>query len=254
MLAIAGVGGAILHAAPLRWLTTKENWPALDAVDLGWVALIAVAALLPWISKLTFAGVSVEIREAKESADELVDVISDYANLVQNWSSSLAIYVDAIGQTSDETVLAERLRNYIRDRMGEALDFLSDDPKDKVRIGLWIFIPDKDLLEFRFGVPNFTPTKATYAIREGMIGQAFDEQRRFMESDVRRAPNYINTRGRKKPPYRAVWCGPVSLGQEKIGMLTLDKKSATLFSHDAEEVARGLAAQCALAIDQYRSR
>jgi hypothetical protein len=35
-------------------------------------------------------------------------------------------------------------------------------------------------------------------------------------------------------------------------MLTVDKRSAVLFSVAAEDVAKGLASQCALAVDQFR--
>ncbi len=254
ILAVAGLAGAALHAAPLRLSPASQNWPILDAVDLGWLALVVVAVLLPGLSKFTFGGVSVEMQEVKQSADQLVDVISDYANLVQNWSTSAVLYTDLIARASNDAELAELMSNYIRDRMGEARDFLSADPKDNVRVALWIFDPERASLEFRLSVPTFKPTQSAYALREGMIGQAFVEQRRFMEADVTTAPCYKSTRGgRQKPPYRAVWCGPVSRGQERIGMLTIDKKTAALFSAAADDIAKGLAAQCALAIDQYRT-
>ena len=42
------------------------------------------------------------------------------------------------------------------------------------------------------------------------------------------------------------------VGDDEIGMITADKQSAVLFSTAADDIARGLASQCALAIDQFR--
>jgi putative methionine-R-sulfoxide reductase with GAF domain len=96
--------------------------------------------------------------------------------------------------------------------------------------------------------------RRSYAIGEGMIGEAFWERRRFNEPDVRSVPAYINTRGGEDPPYRAVLCIPVFMWNEPepIGIITADKKSDELSSIAADDIAKGLASQCALAIDQFR--
>jgi GAF domain-containing protein len=145
---------------------------------------------------------------------------------------------------------ADLLVDYLQDRMGEAKEFLSAEPSDDVRIMLWI----ADLsggLDFYFSNER-PPKKEHYEPGEGMLGRAFRERRRYNVSDVRSVPSYEDTREGDPPPYRAVLCMPVFIGDESIGMLTADKKSATLFSAASEDIAKGLASQCALAIDQFR--
>ena len=251
-LGLAGLLGAIFHAFPIHPTTKAQNWPVLDAVDIGWLGLIAIAAILPGISKLTLGDVSFELRqEARESAEELEGTIEDYANLVQNWSTSAMLYIDLLGKAADDDERATLLAHYLRDRMGEAKNYLSEDPDDDVRIALWMYDPESKLLEF-FYSNETPPTKQSYAVGEGMIGEAFLERRRFNEADVRNVPSYLNTRGGQEPHYRAVLCTPVIVGDDEIGMITADKQSAVLFSTAADDIARGLASQCALAIDQFR--
>ncbi|MBV9027718.1 MAG: GAF domain-containing protein [Candidatus Eremiobacteraeota bacterium] len=250
-IGVCGLLGAIFHAFPIHSSLRHENWPVLDAVDIGWVALIAVAVLLPGIGKLTLGGVSVELREeARESAQELQSAIEEYANLVQNWSSSAVLYVDMLAKAQSDDDRAMLLAHYLRDRMGEAKNYLSENPDDDVRIALWMYDPTSRRLEFFFSNED-VPTKQSYALGEGMLGEAFLERRYFNEADVRNLPSYLNTR-KGDPPYRAVLCIPIFFGDDPIGMLTMDKRSASIFSSAAEDIARGLAAQCALAIDQFR--
>lgn len=250
-IGLGGLLGAIFHAFPIH-PARHENWPVLDAVDIGWLALIAVAVLLPGISKLTLGGVSVELREeARESAQELQNAIEEYANLVQNWSSSAVLYIDLLARAAGDDERAMLLAHYLRDRMGEAKNYLSEDPDDDVRIALWMYDPGTKTLEFFFSNEGL-PTKQSYALGEGMIGEAFLERRPFNEADVRNVPSYLGTRKGANPPYRAVLCTPIVIGDEAIGMLTVDKRSAVLFSTAAEDIAKGLASQCALAVDQFR--
>lgn len=213
--------------------------------------MVAVAVLLPGISKLTLGSVSLEMREeARESKEELQEAIEDYANLVQNWSTSAVLYIDMLSRATDDDERAMLLSHYLRDRMGEARNYLSEDPADDVHIALWMYDPSTRNLEFFFSNER-PPTKQTYALGEGMLGEAFWERRRFNEADVRNVPSYLDTR-EGGPPYRAVLCAPVFVGDEAIGMLTADKKSAGVFSTAADDISKGLASQCALAIDQFR--
>lgn len=252
ILVVYALYGLVFHAFPLRAATgLKEDWPVLDLIDIGWLAMIAIAALLPGISTITLGGLSLQMREeARESKDELTAAIQDYANLVQNWSTSAVLYIAMLGKAKDDTARATLLEHYLRDRMGEARNYLSEDPSDDVRIALWMYDPDTNTLEFFFSNEQ-PPGKQAYAVGEGMIGEAFAERRAFNEADVRTLPSYLNTRD-GDPPYRAVICTPVFIGFEPVGMLTADKKSAVLFGTAAEDIAKGLASQCALAIDQFR--
>lgn len=255
VLAALGLAGAGLHAFPLHIdPSIHTQWPITDASDIGWLALVIVAVLLPRISKLSIGSASVELQQVKRAATEtkrqLPTVIDEYANLTQNWSTSTVIYVDALAGSSDDADRARLLRDYIRDRMGEAKLYLSDDPEDNVRIMLWLYDPNTRLLEFYY-TNEEPPTKHSYRVGEGMLGKAFEDRRSYNEADVRSVPSYHATR-HADPPYRAVLCSPIYIGDEPIGLLTADKKTAGVFSPAAEDIAKGLAAQCAFAIDQFR--
>jgi putative methionine-R-sulfoxide reductase with GAF domain len=150
-------------------------------------------------------------------------------------------------QSDDRKALL--LSNYLRDRMGEAKSFLADSAESNVRIALWIYDPASDKLAFYFS-NEVRPTQASWEPGEGLIGQAWLESRRFNEPDVRSVPGYKATRN-EDPPYKAVICVPVRRGYDTIGMLTADKDEDTIFSEVADDVATGLAAQCAFALDQY---
>jgi GAF domain-containing protein len=252
ILAGGGVLGAIFHAFPIHQAAKKENWPNLDAVDIGWLALVIVAVLLPGIGKLTLGSVSLEMKEeARESKEELEEAIGDYANLVQNWSTAPVLYIDLLQKAPGDDERAMLLSHYLRDRMGEARAYLSEEPTDEVRIALWMYDPERQTLEFFFSNER-PPIKQSYSLGEGMLGQAFLERRRFNEPDVRNVPSYLDTRDGEPPPYRAVLCVPVLVGDEALGVLTADKESAGLFTEGADDIAKGLASQCALAIDQFR--
>ncbi|HEY2476864.1 MAG TPA: GAF domain-containing protein [Candidatus Cybelea sp.] len=251
-LVIVGLLGAALHAFPIKVdANLDQDWPILDVPEIAWLALIPLAALLPGISKLTVSGFSVELKEeVRESQEEFEEALGDYANLAQNWSTSAVLYIKMLSEATNDQQRADLLVDYLQDRMGEAKEFLSAEPSDDVRIMLWI----EDLsggLDFYFSNER-PPKKEHYESGEGMLGRAFRERRRYNVSDVRSVPSYEDTRDGEPPPYRAVLCMPVFIGDEPIGMLTADKKSATLFSAASEDVAKGLASQCALAIDQFR--
>jgi GAF domain-containing protein len=254
-LVAIGLAGVIFHAFPIReGRFVSHDWPILDPVDVLWVAVVIVAILLPNISEVSFGEASLKLRRlrtaTREARGDFEDTIDDFANLVQNWSTSVMLYISLLAAATDDARRELLLHNYMRDRMGEASEFLSDEPNDKVRIMLWIFDPDTQKLEYFFGNDD-PPLQKEYAPGEGMIGQAFLEKRRYNEADVRNCPGYKKTR-QGDPPYRAVMCTPVYVGDDAIGMLTADKKEAEIFSDDADEILRGLASQCAIAIDQFR--
>jgi hypothetical protein len=251
-LVIAGLLGAAVHAFPWKMdANLKQDWPIFDVAEIGWLALIPLAALLPGISKLTVGGVSVELKEeVRESREEFEEALADYANLTQNWSTSAVLYIKMLAEATTDAERADLLVDYLQDRLGEAKEFLSTEPSDDVRIMLWI-ADSRGGLDFYFSNER-PPRKDHYDPGEGMLGRAFRERRRYSVSDVRSIPSYEDTRSGDEPPYRAVLCMPVFLGDSPIGMLTADKKSATLFSAASEDIAKGLASQCALAIDQFR--
>lgn len=255
LLFVISLIGAYFHAFPLEVHAEKENVPVLDLVTIAWLGLGVIAVSLPRITEVAFGDVSLKLRDATKSVDAFRDVSADLANLVQNWSTASLVYLTLLAN-NDETDARDFLtRNYLRDRMGETRQFLSDSSISTVRIALWIYDSESNELRFEYS-PQFTPTQASFAPGEGFIGQAFLEGRIFSEPDVRLVPSYKNTRD-GDPPYRAVICVPIRIGDELTGMLTIDKTEATAFGDTAEEVAKALAAQCGFALElraQFESK
>jgi len=250
LLFLSGLVGAYFHAFPLAVHAEHENVPALDLITIAWLGLSVVAVIFPRVTEVAFGDVTVKLREATESVDAYRDVSADLANLVQNWSTSSLLYL-ALLSSNDESETRDLItQNYLRDRMGEARQFLGDSSTSLVRVALWIYDADVDELRFEYS-PQFKPTQMTYQLGEGFIGQAFLEGRVFSEPDVRLVPSYKSTRD-GDPPYRAVICVPIRIAEERIGMLTIDKTEATPFSETAEEVSKALAAQCGYALELRR--
>jgi GAF domain-containing protein len=246
-LAAIGLFGAYFHAFPKVVKDATQNYPVLDITTIAWIGLIVLAALLPKIQEVAFGALSIKLKDATESAEVLRDVSGDLANLVQNWSRSQVIYLSLLSGESSEVARSETTTRFLRDRMGEARQFLGDSQDSNVRIALWIFNDDANELQFIYS-PHFTPTKKSYRPGEGFLGQAFLEGRTFSEPDVRLVPSYLRTRA-TDPPYRAVICIPLKIEEQKIGILTVDKPEAVGFSSIAEEIAAGLASQCCIALE-----
>jgi GAF domain-containing protein len=249
-LSLLGVGGAVWHAFPSEIHAEHENYPVLDMVTIAWIGVSVIGILLPRISEVTFGEASLKLGEIKEGAEELEESLDDIANLAQNWSSSPMLYISLLEKSTTKERKGLLLRNYLRDRMGEAKVFLGDEPESDVRIALWIHNPETDRVDFLYS-NEVRPSQPSWSPGEGLIGQAWLESRSFNEPDVRKVPGYKHTRS-FDPPYLAVLCIPVKRGHDTIGMLTVDKSDSELFSNVAQDIAIGLAAQCTLAIDQYQ--
>jgi len=250
LLGLAGLAGAVFHAFPTAIHEEHQNFPVLDITTIAWLGLLVVAAVFPRITEVAFGDLSVKLREATESSEVFRDVSKDLANLTQNWSTSALLLLTLLEDKDDANERNNVSRNFVRDRMGEARQFLGDFPDSTVRIAIWIYNESDDILRFGYS-PHFTPTKTEYKRGEGFLGQAFLERRTFSEADVRQIPSYKRTRD-GDPPYRGVMCIPLKVGDEAIGMLTIDKPEATDFTPISEEIARGLSAQCAYALELRR--
>jgi GAF domain-containing protein len=252
-LAMVGLIGAVARAfAPVR--AKDAAWPVLDATTLAWLGLIVVAYLLPRISEITLGDTSLKLREkADEATSGLEKTIDALADLLQNWANSALIYIHLLADAdSDRASLL--LMNYLRDRMGEARKWLSDDPSANVRISLWLFNKETDRLEFFFSneIDDVATLEATFHPGEGLMGQAFLERRRWNEPDARQIPGFKSIRRSGTEGYDAVMCVPVvnDPADSPLGMLNVDKRGDE-FSETAESIAVALAAQCAFAFDQY---
>jgi len=252
-LVLLALVGAVARAfAPVR--AKDSAWPVFDATTLAWLGLIVVAYLLPRISEITLGDTSLKLREkADEATSGLEKTIDALADLLQNWANSTLIYMHLLADAdSDRASLL--LMNYLRDRMGEARKWLSDDPSANVRISLWLFNKEMDRLEFFFSneIDDVATVEAVFRPGEGLMGQAFLERRRWNEPDARQIPGFKSIRSGGTEGYDAVMCVPVvnAPGDAPLGMLNVDKRGDE-FSATAESIAAALAAQCAFAFDQY---
>lgn len=254
LLALIGLVGAFLHAFPIGVHAPYEDWPNFDLTTIAWMGVVALAFWLPDISEITWGNFSVKrdkIREATELYGESLDNI---ANLVQNWSTSAAMFVEMMARPSSELKepKAKIYSDYVRDRMGEAYEMLATNADETVRVGLWLYDPAKNQIVFAKGF-RLNPMKDAYNLGEGMIGKAFTENRHFNEADVRNVPSYESSREGQDPPYRAVLCEPVKWGGTPIGMVTVDRTAVGHFDYLAEQVTQGLASQCALAVKVFEN-
>ena len=253
-LIVAGLAGLAFHAFPVRTNQYYDNWPLFDLTALAWLVPIVVAMLLPNISEVTWGPLSLKVRELK-SASEVYEVsLDNLANLVQNWSTSAAMYVAKMGQREEDLLEAKDAiyADYVRDRMGEAYEMVATKPSQILRLGLWLYDPLTDDIVFALGF-RLTPKVQRYKPGEGMIGKSFTENRHFNEADVRNVPSYKPNREDDDPPYKAVLCEPVRWNDEPIGIITVDRSEAGFFDYVAEQVAQGLASQCALAVKVYEA-
>jgi hypothetical protein len=227
----------------------------LDIVTVAWLGIAAIGVILPEISEFGFGEVKVKVKRIRRGAQDIEQTLIEAANLAQNWSTSIAIYLMMMQKTSSSLPESKEqiFRKYVRDRMGEAKIFFGDRAGESVRIVLWLFSAPENVIRFAgIVIGGAVPTKTVYGVGEGMVGQAFEEssyeQRNFNEADARSIPSYENTRGDADPPYKAVFCQAVRWNNQPIGMLTIDKEGATHFSNIAADIAKGLASQCAMSL------
>jgi putative methionine-R-sulfoxide reductase with GAF domain len=251
-LIVIGILGIRYHAYPIYLGARHEDFPIFDLTTLAWLIPIAFAILLPSVSEITWGNFSLKLRELREASDEYEKSLDNLANLVQNWSTSAAMYVADMRQSQSnlwepkDKIYAD----YVGSRMGEAYEMLATKPGEKLRLGLWLYDPVRDEIIFVSGF-GLKPKVDAYKPGEGMIGKSFTENRHFNEADVRKVHSYKSSREGEEPPYRAVLCEPVRWDHKPIGMITVDRSTEGFFDYLSEQIAQGLASQCALAVKVY---
>jgi GAF domain-containing protein len=254
-LVVIGLAGALTRALA-HHADDPKNWPTLDLVTIAWVGVAAAGVILPSISEVGFGGIKLKINRLRRASKAYATSLDSLANLVQNWSTAAAMYVQVMG--SDPVQLLESKEDtyaaYVRDRMGEAFEvFATTENGETVRVGLWLYDPISNKIKFAQGI-DLQPESTEYAPGEGMIGRSFVENRGFNEEDVTKVPSYKPSRRVGVPlPYRAVLCVPVRWGGEAIGMITVDRSTVGFFDYIAVEVTKALGAQCALAVKTFEA-
>jgi GAF domain-containing protein len=252
LLFCAGAFGAYFHAFPLGVHAEHENYPNLDIGDIAWLAVILLALWLPDISEVEWGGFSIKTKQLKKASSVYEESLKNLAQLLQKWSTRASFYVEQMTSGPDELLETKEqiYGSFVRDRMAEAYEMLATKPNETLRLGLWLFDPVKKQVVFVDGF-HLKPKKANYDPGEGLIGKAFVHTEPLNEADVRLARSYSPSRVGEDPPYRAVMCEPVVWDTRAIGVITVDRSTAGEFDDISVQVARGLAAQCALAVKTY---
>lgn len=241
--------------------------PVADTSTIAFVALLLWAFVPELMQGANIGGLPLPIRQALQSAQVRIDeatmsmtqyteIIADLSNLTVAWTESNLILDVHLTQSRDDTEAKMYLFNFLRDRMGEAREWVGDTPGSDVRLALWVYNTDTRRLGFFFSneIVDEDTRKATFAPGEGILGQAFLERRTWDERDVSKIPAFRKTRG--KTEEFATLCEPIgpAVVAQPLGMLTIDKPEKTYFSPTAHDVARALAAISYMAITLYGQR
>ena len=242
-----GILGAFAHAFPASH-KADEDFPIVDLEALAWFALVPIGFLLPRISKIKLGEAEVELAEASQEAIKIGD---DVASLMLNWTSALTITQALIRRAENGPEAARVVWNFVRDRLGEMKEAIEADEGAAVRISVWIYDEQSDRIDFFYSneISDEATQNASFARGEGMLGQAFVEQRTWNEPNALQLPAYTQIVAR--PQYKAVYCGPITFFDRPKGMLCIDKNEESMFGDRADTIAKSLETILATVIEEY---
>lgn len=253
-LTLLGALGAIARAFPFS--PAKDSAiPNVDGVTLGFIGVIVAAFYLDQvkIKSLKFAGVEVETfsEEATTAVDESVAAVEVLGRLFQSWPRTIATLFDNFALATDDEALTDLLRNFQRDRLGDAKQFIAAGISDRIRLSFWLYNPDEATIRFDISNDiNDDQTKnASFRPGEGYLGRAFQEGQTLNSADATMLPSFKRIHDRTS--YRGVLATPVSLGSLKLGVLTIDRPEAETFSDAGVQIAEACSAFLALALYEY---
>jgi hypothetical protein len=266
-IAVFALYGLAEHtASAVPW----KPHPVADTSTIAFVALL-LWCLFPVLfnNAPTIAGVPLpalpqrvaaerekRIGVATTSLDQYTEIVDSLSNLLACWTESLVIFDALLAKAEDDPAARMILLNFLRDRMGEAKEWMGDTPGSNVRLALWVYNPVTKRIGFLFSneiVDEATKT-ATFAPGEGIMGQVLIERRTWDERDVSQIPAY---KLRNQQPDRfATLCVPLgpAVVSDAIGVLTVDKPENSYFSRTAHEVAQALSAICYDSLVRYDRR
>jgi hypothetical protein len=251
VLATLGLGGAFLHAYPSTSAKDAAT-PNVDLVSLAYIGLIVVAFLLNNIESFEFGGLKFKRfkEEATKTVNESIAAATEVRKALRAWPQTLGTLFENFALADDDE-LDERWTNFKRDRLGDAKQLLANSVNDRIRLAIWIYIAEGNVIEFDDSneINDEATTTATFRPGEGFLGQAFEEGRTLNEADAAMLPSFKTIVERRN--YRGVLAVPIVLGSEKLGVLTIDRPEAEEFSDASVAIAEACAATIALALDRY---
>lgn len=181
----------------------------------------------------------VQFREALETANEstedleiAIEAIRTTSDLTQDWISQVNWLNRRLqlASVSDDQAFAAVLR-FCRERLADVTALLGDDD-EPVRMSVWWFSEKEDGLIFLLSndIRDEETKSFVFKSGEGILGQAFAENRFWNIPDAPNSPGYVSIRT-DPPEYRGLLCVPIYFGgHELLGMVSVDRQKAEVFN------------------------
>ena len=205
-LVLGILGAAVLgfHMFPIA-RKADEDFPVVDTITLGCIAIVGIAAILPRIRSLKIFGDNeIVIDEGKLAVSGYEKSVSSIAHLLERWASTIGTLYANVANAPSVSEVLQIERCFFRDRLGESKEFVAESDRSPVRMAVWLR-NESDKLEFEFSneITDDETTGASLGFEQGMIGQCFREQ------------GTLNAAGRREPrelrfdrPRQGVSCRP----------------------------------------------
>jgi hypothetical protein len=255
-LVIAGYG-AFQHAYEAPGIYPWH--PHCDAVELSWVVLFLVIALINFSEKLGLPGAGsitlrrgARVKNAAKKAiigiEEMTESRDKLASLLQSWTDSAnklqPNFLERYGTNSN--AVSNILTRYVLELMEQAQGFMAPRP-ERVRFSLWWYFESSGGLVYLYGtdVVDAITQNAVFKPCEGLIGQVYVDSTLYNVADAPQSLYY--RKHRDDPSYRGLLLVPVRYGNRVMGVVSVDRSAAAEFLPLAENLGLALADLIAMA-------
>ncbi|HEX3465252.1 MAG TPA: GAF domain-containing protein [Candidatus Elarobacter sp.] len=227
-----GVVGGLLH---IFWVEPKNGiyTPSFDPAALAWFGLAIVGSLLPRLRKFGFGGATVEMEAglAEETSTQI-------AELLQRWLTHLNLFYQQLPQQQNPALY---VKDFLGRRSAEAHDAIA--AKDEaVRLSIWNYDEAKGgLLLLQSNEIGDEPTKRhVFHLGEGLMGRAFRDQELVNVANGQKEPGWVEIEGATRK-FNGVLLAPFVWGNEKLGVLSIDREAKRQFEPLKVAIANALA-------------
>ncbi|MDQ6781812.1 MAG: GAF domain-containing protein, partial [Candidatus Eremiobacteraeota bacterium] len=180
----------------------------------------------------------------QDSTRDLRQVLDAVTELSQNWTGALVILESRLETGKDVETKLDMISRFCLDRMNEARVFMAQNGEG-FRISLWWFDDKEASLQLLLSneIVDQGTLDTKFAVGEGLLGQAFAEDRVWNLNNAPAEPYYKKTRD--NPSYRGLLLVPIREGREPVGqipvgMLAIDREKPEYFDTAIENVACSL--------------
>lgn len=228
----------------------------IDQLSLTLIGLLLAIFFLPIVENIEIPGVKLKTRaveKARESIADYKEAVSDLTKLLASWTYSSAHLTYRLREAASSDRCKLILANYFRDRLAELQRWLNTTEEAVgCRISVWLFDQAKGKLVFYFSneIKDPATREKTFAVGEGMLGQAFDEERKWNEPHATLSPSHEVLDGRA-PSYQGILLVPIRFFRDTLGMIRIDRQDGARFSDDAVRLVDATAHFAGLALLAY---